>query len=341
VVRLDSGEIIRTFRQAASEVPGRPSSIVTAAAIDSPMTGQPVAYPADVGAVADRVFIGDQDGTLWRLNLASKTGDPKDWTLDLFFDGFPKTTPEFGHDFDDGQPIVTAPVVSVDRIGNVTVAFSTGDQEAIGALNGLANYVWSLTELPSADRKKLTPKANWNLGLKGALSGDRVIGEMALFSGQLYFSTVGPPTTNDVCSSGNGKVWGMHYLDPNKEASGKGGVLAPSLATLVSTGGFLDATTLLGSDSRGFLSGVAVAQQPTCEDLDEGADSGFFANGSVLKGTPSSGKYQLFVPTGDKSSTSTKQGITPINSGGSKGVTIDLKQPPASLVVDSWASIVE
>jgi type IV pilus assembly protein PilY1 len=341
VVRLDSGEILRTFRQDAAEVPGLPSTLVTASKIDSPMTGQPVAYPADVGAVADRVFIGDQDGALWRLNLASKTGDPKDWELELFFDGFPKSTPDFGHDFDDGQPVISAPIISVDRVGNLTVAFSTGDQEAIGAMSGLANYVWSLTELPSADRKKLSPRVNWNLGLKGALSGDRVIGEMALFSGDLFFSTVGPPSANDVCSSGSGKVWGMHYLDPNKEATGKGGVVSPSLTALVGAGGFVEATTLLGNDARGFLSGVSVAQQPTCEDLDEGADSGFFANGSILKGTPSSGKYQLFVPTGDKASTSTKPGVTPINSGGSKGVAIDLRQPAASLVVDSWASIVE
>ncbi|MDF3067514.1 MAG: uncharacterized protein K0R38_3115 [Polyangiaceae bacterium] len=341
VVRLDSGEIIRTFRRDASEVPGLLSTLVTASKIDSPMTGQPVAYPADVGAVADRVFIGDQDGTMWRLNLASKAGDPKDWVLELFFDGFPKATPDFGHAFNDGQPIIAAPIVSVDRTGNLTVAFSTGDQEAIGAAPGLANYVWSLTEKPSADRKKLAPIVNWHLALKNTLSGDRVIGEMALFNGDLFFSTVGPPATNDVCSSGSGKVWGMHYLDPNKEAAGKGGVVSPSLSLLISSGGYIEASTLLGNDAKGFLSGVAVAQQPTCENLDEGADSGFFANGSILKGTPSSGKYQLFVPTGDKASTSNKPGVTPINSGGSKGVTIDLKQPAASLVVDSWASIVE
>ena len=33
-----------------------------------------------------------------------------------------------------------------------------------------------------------------------------VIGEMALFSGDLYFTTVGPDAAGDYCSSGNGKV---------------------------------------------------------------------------------------------------------------------------------------
>jgi type IV pilus assembly protein PilY1 len=343
VVRLDSGEILRTFRRDEAEVPGLVGKQVTTVAnLDSPLTGQPVAFPADVGAVADRVFIGDQDGALWRLNFASTTGEPADWTLDLFFDGFPATSPDFGHAWNDGQPVTAAPVISVDRIGNLTVAFSTGDQEAIGALSGLSNYVWSLTEQPSADRKKLAPKVNWNLGLKGTLSGDRVIGEMALFAGELFFSTVGPDQQNDVCSSGSGKVWGMNYLDPSPAGAGKGGKVAASFTSLVGTGGYIDATTLLGTDARGFLSGVSVTQQPTCESLASAADDGFFAYGVKPSGSPpSAGKYQLIIPTGDKVSTTTKTGITPITSGNTNGVAIELTPPALSLVVDSWAAVVE
>jgi len=343
VVRLDSGEILRTFRRSENEVPGLVGkNVTTKANLDSPMTGQPVAYPADVGAVADRVFIGDQDGALWRLNFASKTGEPEDWVLDLFFDGFPAATPDFGHTWNQGQPITAAPVISVDRIGNLTVAFSTGDQEAIGALSGLSNYVWSLTEQPSADRTKLAPKVNWNLGLKGSLSGDRVIGEMALFSGDLFFSTVGPDQQNDACSSGSGKVWGMNYLDPNPAGAGKGGKLSTTFTSLVGSGGYIDATTLLGTDARGFLSGVSVTQQPTCESVSSAADDGFFAYGVKPSGSPpSAGKYQLVIPTGDKVSTTTKTGITPITSGSTNGVAIDLKPPALSLVVDSWAAVVE
>jgi type IV pilus assembly protein PilY1 len=343
VVRLDSGEILRTFRRDESEVPGLVGKgVTTKSNLDSPMTGQPVSYPADVGAVADRVFIGDQDGAMWRLNFASKTGEPADWALELFFDGFPASSPDFGHAWNDGQPIIAAPVISVDRIGNLTVAFSSGDQEAIGALNGLSNYVWSLTEKPSDDRTKLAPKVNWNLALKDALSGDRVIGEMALFASDLFFSTVGPDQQNDACSSGSGKVWGMHYLDANAGGNGKGGKISTTFTSLVGSGGYIEATTLLGSDARGFLSGVSVTQQPTCESVSTAADDGFFAYGVKPSGSPpSAGKYQLIIPTGDKVSTSTKTGITPITSGSTNGVAIDLLPPALSLVVDSWAAVVE
>jgi hypothetical protein len=155
--------------------------------------------------------------------------------VDLFFDGFPSDgTGEFSHKWNHGQPVIAMPIISVDRKGSLTIAFSTGEQEAIGSdPTKPGNYVWSLTEEPSVDRTKLTPKVNWYLALKGALAGDRVIGEMALFSGDLFFSTVGPGTSNDACSSGSGKVWGMHYVDPSAAGACKGGVVSTTLVGLV------------------------------------------------------------------------------------------------------------
>lgn len=345
VVRLDSGEIIRTFRRSATEVPGLNSAIVTAAPLDSPMTGQPVAFPADVGSVADRVFIGDQDGALWRLNFASDAasgGDAADWTVELFFDAFPAAA-TFGHGWDDGQPIVNAPIISVDNVGNLTVAFSTGEQEAIGAAAGLSNYVWSITEKPFESGTKLYPRVNWHLALNGALSGDRVIGEMALFSGDLYFTTVGPGSSGDACSSGSGKLWGMHYVDRIETAlAGKGGKKAQSLTPLLATGGYVDATTLLGSDAHAYLSGVSVGQQPTCDSPTTSNDDDFFSYGVTQSGgavTP--GRYQLIIPTGDKASTTNAAGVTPLAQGSVNAVAVDLASPPVMNYVDSWAAIVE
>ncbi len=337
VVRLDSGEIIRTFRRDETEVPGLAGKgVVTASLIDSPMTGQPVAYPANVGSVADRVFIGDQDGTMWRLNLASAQGKPEEWAMELFFDAFPNDgSTAYSYAWNSGHPIISTPIISVDRIGNLTVAFSTGEQEAVGTDPAKPNnYVWSLTEKPNGARTKLLPKVNWSLLLGGTgLAGDRVIGEMALFNGDLFFATVGPGGT-DACSSGSGKVWGMHYLDKNPAGDGLGGKLSPTLKDLVGSNPYIDATTLLGSDAHAYLSGVNVSQQPTCDIGDEG-DYSYGATPAT--GTVTQGKYQLIIPTGDKVSSSTTAGITPI----ANGVAIDLKQPPTSLVMDSWASIVE
>lgn len=343
VVRLDSGEILRTFRQDHNEVPGIPSTLVSEVPLDSPMTGQPVAYPPDVAGVADRVFIGDQEGALWRLNFASAKGQVSDWTMDLFFDGFPKGyNGNVADDWKAGQPIISAPVMSVDEIGNITIAFSTGSQEAVGADPGMKNYVWSLTETPNANRTVLNPKVDWYLDFKDSLAGDRVIGEMALFNGDLFFTTLGPGVSGDACGTGSGKLWGMHYTEPNKKGAGTGGKVSTTLSKLVGTGDYVDATTLLGGNVSAYLSGATVSQQPTCEKPGTVNDAGYSGYGVVpTAGTSAAGKFQLMIATGDRVSTSTKPGISTIENGGSNAVAIDLNAPAVSLIVDSWAAIVE
>ena len=346
VVRLDSGQILRTFRQDDDEVPLlKAQGVVTEAPLDSPLTGQPIPFPAEVGAVADRVFIGDQDGALWRLNFASATGLPSDWKLELFFDGFPGDG-SFGHDFNDGQPIVTPPIISVDLVGRLTVAFSTGDQSAIGSAPGLANYVWSLVEAPSSDRLSLKPEVKWHLDFKAnPYLGDRVIGTMALFSGDLYFATMGPtPNSSDgACAVGVGKVWGMKYLDPHPDGAGHGGALAESLKPLLGSLDYVPAAKLLGTaTTTAFFAGVSVGQQPTCENPGTAGDDSYFSYGThSALGTPTGGKFQLFVSTGAVKSTTTETGVETIDQGGANSVAVDLKNPLVTTRVDSWAAIVE
>ncbi len=108
IVRLDTGEVLRTFT-VLTDVPstfglyGTSSSFsqtcgshtatsactklthqyaykgrVTQADFDSPISGTPMPYPSDVGAIAQRVFVGDQDGTIWRLDVSDP--NPNNWS---------------------------------------------------------------------------------------------------------------------------------------------------------------------------------------------------------------------------------------------------------------------
>ena len=88
--------------------------------ISAPIVGQPVAYPYLPGTVADRIFVGDAEGRLWRIDVSST--DPAKWAMNLFFDPYTQQRP-------DGQPVQTPPILSVDTKGQITVAYSTGDQE--------------------------------------------------------------------------------------------------------------------------------------------------------------------------------------------------------------------
>ena len=193
IVRLDTGKIIRTFRRSKLELPAGIQDRVIESPLDSPITGEPVAFPADVGSVADRIFVGDQDGTLWKVDVSSKS--PDQWKMSLFWDAYPAiqihSKPK--RDWNSGQPIATAPVLSVDSKSNLTIAFATGDQGSLGAASGMLNYVWSLRDLPNASPHGLFADPLW---LQQFEDGERVTGPMSLFNSYLYFSTVTPPAAN-------------------------------------------------------------------------------------------------------------------------------------------------
>ena len=55
-----------------------------------------------MGQVADRVYVGDADGTLWRIDLSNP--DPVQWDAHVAFDAYAL------HQADQGQPIQDAPI---------------------------------------------------------------------------------------------------------------------------------------------------------------------------------------------------------------------------------------
>ncbi len=292
IVRLDTGEIVRSFRRDSSEAPPglAGANRIVDSPIDSPITGVPVAFPGTTGAVADRVFVGDRDGTLWRVDLSST--NPSSWSMKLFFDAYPGLL----HNYDDGQPIQTPPILSVDILGNVTAAFSTGDQDVLTAPPGMKNYVYSLTEKVDATGTKFTSKVNW---YESFANGERVAGPMTLFNGALFFSTFSPePTgTTQVCKAGSSRVWGMDYLDPKEpgDLSQGGRARLPDGASVVQ---FIDSTSTLLKDGA-IIFGVGVTQLPSCTDEVNQTDPYFGSGTHTSISTVAPGKFQLVMHTGN------------------------------------------
>jgi len=351
VVRLDNGKIIRSFRRSKTEVPSALQARVIESPLDSPITGEPVAYPADTGAVADRAYVGDQDGALWKVDLSNSSPDL--WTMSLYWDAFPNvsihTKPPAG--WNDGQPIATAPVLSVDTSGNLTVALSTGDQNAIGLSPTMLNYVWSLNELLDTTSSTYRPKLLW---LEQFLNGERVTGPMALFASNLYFTSVAPPAAGDVCASSSGaKVWGVHYMltpddvakksSPDRTVGGApadGIVAANKAASQSLTQQYLTDTVLLGnagtdnSKSAVFF-GAAITQVPTCFDTTTVDDAYLGKRTQISNVNP--GKFQISFGIG-----AAKVGSNaPVSSVGDGTVSLDLPTPAMPSRINAWASIVE
>lgn len=327
VVRLDTGEIIRSFRADATKAGALSTkNRVLEVKIDSPITGIPVAFPGTTGAVSDRVFVGDRDGTLWRVDLSST--NPDNWKMDLFFDAYASEGPK------DGQPIATAPVLSVDLQGNVTIAFSTGDQDVLNKKGGMKNYVYSLLEKPNAAGTAYESRANWLIELK---DGERVTGPMSLFNGALFFTTYNPDNGagGPVCGTGSSRVWGVDYVLPKtpgntvNDLDDGGKERLPDGGNLVQ---YLDNTNALLANA-GIIFGVGVTQMPSCTQEQVNTDT-FFGSGnhtSITSITP--GKFQLVMHA---------SGTGNVNDGSqTQRIQIDLPAPPSTSRIDSWAALVE
>jgi len=344
IVRLDTGEIVRTFRQSKTELPVALQNRVTVAPLDSPITGQPVAYPALTGAIADRVFVGDRDGALWRVNLSSS--DPTAWTMSMFFDAY------HGQSALAGQPIITQPQLSIDDRGRVTVAFATGSQDTFSAAN--TNYVWSLIEDINWTTNPVTFKslAQW---YRKYTNGEVAVGPLQLFSSALYYATYTPAQSTTACGTGTSRIWGMNYLtvDPTATPSdgsitiSKGGTASlPSQGLAASTTNvqYLAADITCTGTTRtnntdcdlmgASVFGVSVAQVPSCIDTSASTTDAFFPTGThtIMPGvTPAS--YQLVMQTGNSG--------TPSNGLKTNVATISLPAQTNGPRIAAWATIME
>jgi type IV pilus assembly protein PilY1 len=317
IVRLDNGRILRQFRRSVDESPINDDLIQPVTPLDSPITGEPVAFPGATGAIADKIFVGDADGTMWRVDLSSPK--PAEWNMALFLDAYSKEGTGV-----PAEPISTPPVLSTDFGGNITVAFSTGDQDVFTATG--THHVFSAT----SDLDSLTAPAqvNWYDKLE---EGERVSGPITLFNGVLYYSTFKPAAEAAVCQPDTSRVWAVDYIKPeNANDKAAGGFHA--FPTTITTDQFIDSSDkLFGADATIF--GVSVAQLPSCVETTETTDS-FIGSGmhaSISQMVPS--KFQLVMQVGKSAGNETGQQTNV--------VSIDLPTPSASPRIDSWAAIVE
>lgn len=334
IVRLDTGRILRTFRPAlpTSEIA---AGVTTVVDIPAPITGQPAAFPAAAGAVADRIFVGDREGRMWRIDVSN--ANPAQWTMDVFFDAY------YDKSASARQPIELAPVVSVDDIGQITVVAATGEQQVQTAADGMLNRVFSLTETLS-DSHQFQADVNWiqTLGCDGECGagqsrGERVTGPLSLFGGSVYFATSSPmETLSGMCGSGTARIWGVHYtqsLDEYNDASDPDPLSGPAGA-LPDPDGIGD-PPVATDPQPGLIFGVAIEQQPTCSAeaetfTDDPYLGGYGDHSAITSINP--GGFFLVYQTGNVSGSSTTQPPT---------TRLQLKTPRNTVFIDSWAPIFE
>jgi type IV pilus assembly protein PilY1 len=319
IVRLDNGEIIRTFRQSKNEVAAGLQNRVTEVDIDSPILGRPMAFPAQIGTVAQSLYVGDDDGRLWKVDVTAK--DPASWTMKLFFDLYPESIPNYsGHAFDSAEPLDLPVVMSINDVGKPTINVATGSQELLGSTPSSTNFIYSLTD----DGNGTT--VSWFRRMTG---GTRVLGPMILFNRSLYFATYSPPSAN--ACQGTGTVDAMDYITPT--TVGQPWLGGRAVAGFPKT--FAQVTG--GSTTTGVISGISLQQQPSCYStaLDNAGDDVLGFKGQQVISQVNSGAFEIVVHTGNRASATSQAGAT-LNT-----ARVQLPTPPALSFTSAWASIDE
>lgn len=331
VVRLDTGEVLRTFGQKAD----LPALLVsgnragtTETPLDSPMTGMPVVYPDAPGSIAQKVFIGDADGTVWKFDLTDT--NPQNWTGGLFLDTYNTGVDKGSTPWLDGQPIQVPIVVATDRVGAVVVGIATGDQETYTASGN--NYVYSVTEKVGSD-KKLRANVNWYVPYT---QGERTSGPMTIFDSVLYWSTFAPAGSSGVCSGGTAKMWGRDYEVPkvsnDPSQGGTPRLEPPTNPTTPPPDSITPATydpTLAGK----LIPGVSVNVTPACADTSQSIPDQYAGGSHAMASYVTPGSFSLFAQVGGKNSGN--------NGAANSTFQVSLPAPTNTAVVDSWAAVVE
>jgi type IV pilus assembly protein PilY1 len=357
IVRLDTGEVIRTFMRADTaneptnglDTPSSSYALLTANSgatgtnaagyrfigriidtqLDSPMTGTPAVYPSEVGAIAQKFFIGDADGTVWRFDISSK--NPNEWFGEVYLDAFNVTgqsSAGFASDTGWGakarEPLAGPPLLSLDRTGNVSVSIATGDQNAIGSANTYPNFVWATSEVPQLDSStgltRLRAQVWW---FDPLLSGEMVTGPMAVFNGIWLFTSYVPAAVSASCQQGIGRFWEMDFMAPNGSATppASGGVAR--MPSPSSPGTFVQSMDLTTS----VIPGVVLSSSLVCATGTSSSDP-LVGGTSLSMGNVQPSQMTATLITG---------GIGKAL----KDVSQTLPTPRQTTIVDSWAAIVE
>lgn len=333
IVRLNDGEVLMRFVQTPDSNGSAilPGSRVKQFDFDAPILTA-VPFPNATGQVSNRIYLSDQDGTMWRIDLSDP--NPTNWQAHIMFDAY-----AFGADGDDtGEPIAVPPTISVDGAGNTVILFGTGDQEDFTSTN-INGRVWSLTEFPEAVGTvpfRIDP--NWVLGdptyANGSLvQGERVLGPISVFDERAYFATFTAPDPNDpsqVCEVGRGRIWAVDFVEPRPSSTGP----EPEPRFPDGLGGFKynpdqnDSPDLAGDP---VIFGVAVAAEPSCVEEVSVTDDYVGQHTTLAQSVPPT--FKLRFHTGIEGSADPGSSV---NAG-----SLNVPQPRLQGFIDSWASVVE
>jgi type IV pilus assembly protein PilY1 len=314
---------------------------------DSPITSTPVVFPSGTAQVSNRAYVGDADGTLWRIDLSDV--DPMKWSAEIAWDAYnhtsiPNNSLKLAYAVNGiyagmklnmsvtspvgallGQPIEQAPVISVDSNNSVTVTFSTGDNDSFNTYSpGMLNMMTTFVDAFDNVNEKFTPTISSTQGTVLAfVDGGRVTGPPTLFDGKLFFSFFSPQTGN-TCTSGSGGWCAMDYVSGNNASP------VATIDTKLSTPAMDTCSTF---DNGEIAFGLSINAVPSCLQSEDNFNDQFLA-GQYNSYSGSKGlSYQLVLQT--------SQGGSSENGSMINTTRMALPAPRSKSRLQSWVSVMQ
>lgn len=310
----------------------------------SPIIGSFAGYLAGDGSVTSRAYIGDADGGLWRLDLSQT--NPSAWSFDLMYDLF------WDAGYNQGQPIVSPPVITVDRNNDLLIAVGSGDPDLLEGFD--LNRVAMIREndpAPDVATNPVNVGAQWMLrqnadSTRGLLPGERLTGPMTLFNSVLYFGTFVPANGTDACQLGYSRLWALDQsaIDmgglPGANAIPVGRLDVdgdPStMMDIVRVTRDLGGNGTLDDDENSVLFGVGIVRRPACPNVQTTTDPFFGGTRQYVAGMEG-GDYRLVIQTGRGGAT----GAMMAGAQRTNVVSRRLASPQIEVRLDAWATVFE
>ena len=205
-VDLNDGSIFWTFTSDDVDTADAARTNATFANIQNTMPGSPALMDMNRDGFVERVYIGDLDGRVWKVDLSPEFQSAADWSARLLY-----TDP-------DNYPIITKPALwqsTSSQLPDPRVYFGTGGDDAapnlaiyslVGLIDGSssATVEWFMG-VPDASGIRPDDKDVGDLGI-----GEKVWADPKIVDYTIYFSTLtGSIESVDPCSNlgGAGKLY--------------------------------------------------------------------------------------------------------------------------------------
>ena len=189
--------------------------------LDMPVVGSAAVWPRGGIAPADRAYIGDKIGRLWRVDMRSS--DPELWKIRL-------VSPSVLSGYRTGRQVIGRPAVFQQSNGKLAVLFTTGAAAPLqGNPAAPPAFVVSTSDGLSANAQGVmmfdAKPTFWNwvfpLGFEEIGTG-----EVSVISNIALFTTA--QAGIQVCASAIGRVYGVHATDVYRDINNQPSTFRPA-----------------------------------------------------------------------------------------------------------------